>query len=108
MTDPRYLEVEKQCSAVGTGLAPCWEQKEPARQLPNLKGVPTLILVGEASYHAAFDHCTAKWLSQAGVKVDFVRLEDRDINGNGHMLMIEKNNLDIAKLLDDWMQENLS
>ena len=47
--------------------------------LVNLKGIPTMILVSEASYHAVFDHCTAKWMNQAGVKTDFIRLEDRGI-----------------------------
>jgi hypothetical protein len=27
--------------------------------------------------------------------------------GNGHMVMIEKDNLEIAKLLDDWMQTHV-
>ena len=27
--------------------------------------------------------------------------------GNGHMVMIEKNSLDIAKLLDEWIQTNV-
>ena len=76
-------------------------------QLVNLKDIPTMILVSEASYHAVFDHCTAKWMNQAGVKTDFIRLEDRGITGNGHMVMIEKNSLEIAKLLDDWMQKNV-
>jgi hypothetical protein len=66
-----------------------------------------MILVSEASYHAVFDHCTAKWMNQAGVKTDFIRLEDRNIMGNGHMVMIEKNSLEIAKLLDEWMQKNV-
>ncbi len=82
-------------------------QKSPARQLVNLKDIPTMILVSEASYHAVFDHCTAKWMNQAGVKTDFIRLEDRGITGNGHMVMIEKNSLEIAKLLDDWMQKKV-
>jgi hypothetical protein len=41
------------------------------------------------------------------VKTDFIRLEDRGIRGNGHMVMIEKNSLEIAGLLDDWMRKNV-
>jgi hypothetical protein len=33
--------------------------------------------------------------------------EDREIRGNGHMVMIEKNSPESAKLLDDWMQMNV-
>jgi hypothetical protein len=46
-------------------------------------------------------------MDQAGVKTDFIRLEDQGITGNGHMVMIEKNSLDIAKLLDGWIQMNV-
>jgi hypothetical protein len=65
------------------------------------------VVVGEASYHAVFDHCTVSWLNQAGVKTDFIRLENEGLHGNGHMMMLEKNNLEIAKLLDDWIQRNV-
>ena len=37
----------------------------------------------------------------------FLRLEDKGIKGNGHMVMYEKNNLEIAKLLIDWAQKNI-
>jgi hypothetical protein len=34
-------------------------------------------------------------------------LQDKGIYGNGHMVMIEKNNLDIERLVDGWLQTNL-
>jgi pimeloyl-ACP methyl ester carboxylesterase len=86
------------------GLVRCWLQAEPARQLVNLRGTPILILVGEASYQAAYCHCTAKFLEQAGVANTFVRLEEAGIRGNGHMMMLELNNLDIAAYIDDWLR----
>jgi len=107
LNDAGELAVVKEDKADGPDLVACYRQKDPARQLVNLKGIPTLILVAEASYHAVFDHCTAKWMNQAGVKTDFIRLEDKGIRGNGHMVMIEKNNLDIAKLLDEWIVANV-
>jgi hypothetical protein len=36
-----------------------------------------------------------------------LRLEDKGIHGNGHMVMLEKNNLDIARLIDDWVVQNM-
>jgi pimeloyl-ACP methyl ester carboxylesterase len=81
----------------------CWLQKEPARKLPNLAKVPTLILVGEASYHAPYDHCTVAYLAQAGVKTTFVRLADVGVRGNGHMMMLEKNNMAIAGVMAQWL-----
>lgn len=83
-------------------LVPCWTQKKPAKQLTNLKTIPILIVVGEASYHAPYDHCTANWLTQSGVKNEFIRLEDQGIHGNGHMQMLEKNNLEIARFIKNW------
>ena len=36
-----------------------------------------------------------------------MRLQNKGMRGNGHMVMIEKNNLDIAKVIDDWVQKNV-
>ena len=66
------------------------------------------MVTAEASYHAPYDHCTVNYLVQAGVAVDFVRLEDRGIHGNGHMMMLENNNLVIAALLHDWMLDRFA
>jgi len=44
-------------------------------------------------------------LAQAGVKNDFVRLAERGIKGNGHMMMLEKNNLAIAAVIADWLKQ---
>jgi len=41
------------------------------------------------------------------VRHDFVRLPEVGIHGNGHMMMLEKNNLQIAALLADWAQKNI-
>ena len=75
--------------------------------MPTLAGIPILILAAESSYHAVYDHCTSKYLAQAGVTNTFVRLEDVGIHGNGHMLMIEKNNLDIANYIDQWVTKSV-
>ena len=88
-------------------LAPCRRQTAPARQLPTLQGIPILIVAGEASYHASYDHCTSQYLTQAGVQNTFVNLGDVDIHGNGHMMMIEKNNFEIAAFMDRWARENI-
>lgn len=88
-------------------LIVCNLQEEPARQLVNLAKVPVMVMTGEASYHAYFDHCTVKYLRQAGVQVEHIQLQDRDILGNGHMMMLEKNSLEIAELIDAWSLENV-
>jgi pimeloyl-ACP methyl ester carboxylesterase len=91
----------------GPGLATCWKQAEPARQLPNLQKMPILVLTAEASYHAPYDHCTVKYLQQAGVKPSFIRLADLGITGNSHVMMLEKNNKEIAAVIAQWLAKTL-
>jgi pimeloyl-ACP methyl ester carboxylesterase len=104
---PGELKLVRQDAADGPGLVRCILQAAPARQIPRLRGIPILILTSESSYHAPYDHCTAKFLEQAGVKNTFVRLADHGIRGNGHMMMLEKNNLEIAAFIRGWETANV-
>lgn len=88
-------------------LVTCWKQPDPARRLVNLQNIPILIVTTEASYHAPYDHCTAKYLTQAGVKNTHIRLGDAGIHGNGHMVMLEKNNMEVAAFLGKWIAANI-
>ena len=45
-------------------------------------------------------------MDQLGVRHDFVRLDDAGIHGNSHMMMLEKNNLEIADYLIRWLLYN--
>jgi pimeloyl-ACP methyl ester carboxylesterase len=107
IASPEQLALARQDKPDGPGLVRCFIQADPVRKLPRLAGIPILIVLSESSYHAPYDHCTAKWLEQAGVKNTFVRLADRGIRGNGHMMMLEKNNLEISAFLRGWEQENV-
>src|SRR5207249_7370038 len=89
-------------------LAKCWLQKSPARQLLNLQKTPILVVTAEASYHAPYDHCTVKYLEQAGVHSTWIKLADIGIRGNGHMMMLERNNLEIAGAISNWLSKSLS
>jgi pimeloyl-ACP methyl ester carboxylesterase len=101
------LSIVQEAVADGPGLFKCWKQTEPARQLVNLARIPILLVTGEASFRAQYDHCTAKFLTQAGVKNDHVRLERVGIHGNGHMMMLERNNLVIAAYMETWLRTKL-
>ncbi len=107
VTDPKQISVVQQATADGPNLERCRLQAEPARRMPKLAGIPILIFAAESSYHAVYDHCTSKYLTQAGVANTFVRLEDVGIRGNGHMVMIEKNNLEIAAFIDQWIAKSV-
>src|SRR5207245_9310844 len=108
VTQPSELRPVGQDKADGTHLIPCWIQKEPAHKLVNLEPIPVLDVSAEASYHRPYAHCVAKWLNQAGVKTDYVKLEDLGLSGHGHQMMYEKNSADITKYLQRWNEEELA
>ena len=102
------LVVAQQDTPQGPDLAKCWLQRSPARQLPNLQKMPILIVTAEASYHAPYDHCTVRYLEDAGVHATWIKLADIGIRGNGHMMMLEKNNRAIAAVMSDWLTKSAS
>jgi pimeloyl-ACP methyl ester carboxylesterase len=103
LKDGEELAVVRQDKPDKPDLVRCWQQAEPVRKLKNLAGIPMLIVVSEASYHASYDHCTANWLTQAGVRNTMIRLGDMGVHGNGHMMMLEKNSDDIARVMREWL-----
>jgi pimeloyl-ACP methyl ester carboxylesterase len=101
------LAIVRQERADAPDLSRCWIQQSPARMLPNLQKLPILILTAEASYHAPYDHCTVKYLEQAGVHPVWIKLADIGIHGNGHMMMLEKNNIEIGGVMSRWLAKNV-
>ena len=106
--DASELSFVREDKADAPDLVTCWKQAEPARQLPNLQKMPIMVLTSEASYHApCADHCTVKYLQQAGIKVTWIKLADLGIKGNSHVMMQEKNNKDIAAVMEHWLDKAL-
>jgi pimeloyl-ACP methyl ester carboxylesterase len=106
--EPGELRFVRQNTPDSPDRVRCWAQAEPARTLASLQNIPVVVIQAEASYHAAYDHCTVAYLKQARVsRVDFIRLADAGIKGNGHMLMLEKNNMAIAAVIDRWLRESV-
>ena len=83
-------------------------RKTPARQLPNLQKAPILVVHGEASFHAPYEHCTVKYLEQAGVHPTWIDLGKAGVHGNGHMIMLEKNSDQVAGLIAKWLAKTPS
>jgi pimeloyl-ACP methyl ester carboxylesterase len=104
---PASLAPGLDASDDGPDMERCWLPTGAKRTLPALQRMPILILSSEASYHARYDQCTVRFLMQNGVQPDFVRLNDIGIHGNGHMMMIEKNNEQVAKVLTDWLDQRV-
>lgn len=86
-------------------LRSCHMQKEPARKLPKIASVPYLMVTGEASVHITYDHCLVNFLKQVGGSPEWIKLGEIGIKGNGHFMHIEKNSLEIAEVVNDWILE---
>lgn len=102
ITDPSELDLVRTDRPEGRGT-PCWLQRKPRHKLTALSGIAILIATGEASYHSGQDYCTSAFLSQAGVANEYAYLPEHGIHGNGHMQMLEKNNLEIAAFYEKWL-----
>jgi len=101
------LQIVQQERPDSPELCKCWLQKSPTRQLPNLKRIPILVVTSEASYHAPYDHCTVNFLEQAGIHPTWIKLGQIGIHGNGHNMMLEKNNMEIASALSQWLAKTV-
>ena len=78
-------------------------QAEPARKLPNLAQVPIAIITAEASPFTYFDGHLKNFLDQTGCQSTLFRLADHGIHGNGHGMMMERNNAEVLALIESWV-----
>jgi pimeloyl-ACP methyl ester carboxylesterase len=104
---PSDLAIVRQDQPDNPEVTRCWMQKSPARQLTNLQKMPVLVVTSDSSFHRGYDHCTVKYLEQAGVHVTWIKLDEAGIHGNGHMMMLEKNNMEIAAAMSRWMDKKI-
>lgn len=107
VTPDSPLEFVQQEKPDRPDLSRCWLQQEPARKLPLVGDRPVMLLGAEASFYAGYNHCNVAYLNQAGVPVEFIKLADLNIKGNGHMMMMEKNSDDIARVIADWLDKTV-
>jgi pimeloyl-ACP methyl ester carboxylesterase len=107
VSDPSELAFVQEDKPDGPDLLRCWLQRDPARQLPALQKAPIVVVTGEASFHAPYEHCTIKYLRQAGVKPTWMDLGRQGVHGNGHMMMLEKNSDQIAELIVQWLGKSV-
>jgi pimeloyl-ACP methyl ester carboxylesterase len=77
---------------------------------PKLKDVPVLMLFGDyVDQHprwATFKKIDTEYgnaIKAAGGTVDWINLPDIGIKGNSHMLMQDKNNAEIAEVIQKWL-----
>src|SRR5262249_18217833 len=76
-----------------------------------LKNIPTLIMYGDYIDRdsrwpkiRATGVAFAEAMKAAGGSVDVVDLPKIGIHGNSHMMMMDKNNLEVAGLIQNWLE----
>ncbi|KAJ7367883.1 alpha beta-hydrolase [Mycena albidolilacea] len=72
----------------------CIQQAKPARKFINIIDIPVLA-----------DNCTVKYLREADVSVEHISLSEQGIHGNGHIFFMEKNNIQIARVIEPWISK---
>lgn len=104
VSDPKEIATREVVPPQGSGLAPYRLQADPPRTLRNLRAIPISFVLGEASpRHKLTDPPSVEFLRQAGCTVDFIRLEERGIRGNGHFMMLETNRRQVFDVIHDWI-----
>lgn len=83
-------------------------QADPARRLPNLVDVPIAVVSSERSPARHSDAATVEYLRQAGCdRVEHLRLADLGVKGNGHLMMLERNNEAVLDVVTAWLQKQI-
>ncbi|MDQ0382887.1 alpha/beta fold hydrolase [Amycolatopsis thermophila] len=84
-------------------------QSDPPRKLPNLADLPIAIVSGEQSFAGPMDAGTFAFLQQAGCRrAEHLRLGEMGIHGNGHLMMLERNNEEVLDAVLTWLGKRLS
>ena len=82
-------------------------QAEPVHKLPNLRNTKVVFVTADSSFASPGNPGGAAFLKQAGVPAEELRLGSLGIKGNGHMMMVEKNNRQVLQPIIDWMTKNV-
>ena len=83
-------------------------QGDPARTLAHLIDIPIAVVTSERSFAAPIDANTVAFLRQAGCsRVEHIRLGEWGVTGNGHLMMMERNNHQVLRVVTDWLSRTL-
>jgi pimeloyl-ACP methyl ester carboxylesterase len=78
------------------------------RKLKHLQNIPIAIVTAPASYHWPYDLGTVAFLKQCGCSVEHIELETLGVTGNGHFMMMEKNNREVLQPILQFLQKNVT
>lgn len=111
MTDPSgvkgIISIEQPCTTTLT-----------AAQIGTLAKIPILVMFGDhladvqggpANWNASFGSCQTfvKQIADAHGDAEMMHLPEMGIKGNSHMLMQDKNNLQLADLILEWIEKHV-
>lgn len=74
-----------------------------AHTLPNLVGLPAVVVVGETSPFTAWAPLMVDYVNAAGGSAEFLNLGEHGARGNGHAMMLEKNSDEAIVPILDWI-----
>lgn len=77
----------------------------PGEDDPKLGGLPVALVSAPCSGFGPGCDATADFLRKCGAEVTSLRLDELGIHGNGHAMMLEKNNAEIAAVITDWISK---
>jgi len=100
-------ELVTETSETEPGAPPSTLQVEPARTLPNLRGIPIGLVTSPASLLGHSDAHTVAFLRQAGCDVEHLRLDELGVHGNGHLMMLEQNSREVLDAILHWLEPKL-
>jgi pimeloyl-ACP methyl ester carboxylesterase len=107
LADPSEMKT-RVVAAPEPGVGPYRLQEEPARKLKNLQHAPIVVVTAEASFASPGAPGAVAYFRQAGCMAEELRLKDHGVHGNGHMMMIEKNNRETLKPILEWVERNVN
>jgi pimeloyl-ACP methyl ester carboxylesterase len=82
-------------------------QAEPARKWKNLRGIPIGWLTTEFGGGGS-PISNVEFLKQVGCSAEMVRLRDYGIVGNGNLMLLEKNNHEVFRVVRDWLDRKVA
>lgn len=74
-------------------------------RLANLAGIPIALVDAEASLFAHNTDATQAFLEHAGCRVERIALAEHGVHGNGHLMMLERNNREALEPILRWLDE---
>ena len=72
-----------------------------------LAKIPIAIVDSEASLFAYAGPATTAFLQQAGCPAERIVLAEHGIHGNGHLMMLERNNREVLEPILSWLDDTV-